>query len=126
MWHPKDKPYRGSVKAAHFFSQSYGLPEALVVLDTDLPTTEATIDLVLSSRVKFKRYMKYQLGILCLILVPPTPPFFRDAEPLANIPLTHLGLSCRTLCLSCFLQSAMTTLGPARSIEFCTHCSFYG
>lgn len=92
---------------------------------TDLSTTETIFDLVFSSRVKIKRRMKYQLEILSLILIPPTPPFPWDAEPLANIPLSHLGLSCRRPCLSSFLQSAMTTLGPGRSIEFCTYCSFY-
>lgn len=96
-----------------------------MVLKTDLSTTETIFDLVFSSRVKIKRRMKYQLEILSLILIPPTPPFPWDAEPLTNIPLPHLGLSCRTPCLSCFLQSAMTTLGPGHSIEFCTYCSFY-
>lgn len=80
------------MKAAHFPSQPYGLPESMSfggVRDSDLSTAEATFDLVFSSRVN-KRYTKYQLGILCLILVPPTPPFLWDAEPLANIPLQNL------------------------------------
>lgn len=29
MRHPEDKPCCGSVKAAHFFSQPYGLPEGV-------------------------------------------------------------------------------------------------
>lgn len=69
--------------------------------------------------------MHEELGILCLIPVPPTPLFRWDAEPLAIIPLSHLGLSCRAQYLSRLLQSAMSTFGPGHSIEFYTYCSFY-
>ena len=87
MWHFEDKPYSDSVKAAYFPCQPYGLPESVSfggVRDSDLSTAEAIFDLVFSSTVKIKRCMKYQLGILCLILVPPIPLSLWDAEPLAN------------------------------------------
>lgn len=65
------------VKAAHLPSQTYGLAEGMSfggVRGSDLSTAEAIFDVVFSSRVKIKRYMKYQLGILCLTLVPPASP----------------------------------------------------
>lgn len=51
---------------------AYGLPETLS-LGNNLSKDEAIFDLIFSFRVKIKRYMKYQLGILCLVLVLPTP-----------------------------------------------------
>lgn len=60
MRHPEDKPYRDSVKSVHLPSQPYGLPECVSfgdVRDSDLSTAEATFDLVLSSKLKIKRYI---------------------------------------------------------------------
>lgn len=76
MRHPGDKPYSASVKVptVHLsLPETYsGLPETLS-LGNNLSKDEAIFDLIFSFRVKIKRYMKYQLGILCLVLVLPIP-----------------------------------------------------
>ena len=67
MRHPEDKPYSDSVEAAHLPSQPCGLPESVSfgdVRDPDLSTADAIFDLVFSSRLKIKRYMRHQLGNL--------------------------------------------------------------
>lgn len=60
----------------------------MVLLQTDLATAEAIFGSVFSLGCRLKD-MKQHLGILCLILVSPTPPLLWDAEPLDNVLLSE-------------------------------------